>query len=330
MRTALITGVTGQDGSYMADLLLCKGYRVIGLVRNRSSLDAPNLIGLRARIEFDYVNTLNQDSITRLIAKYNPLEIYNFAAYSTGSGMFDDPLSIADLNGLFVCRILESIRLLGREIRFCQASSREIFGDPNETPQTELTPRKPRSPYGAAKLYADNMINIYRQHYGIFACSAILFNHESPRRGLAFVTRKITYQAAKIKLGLAKELVIGNLDSKRDWGFAGDYVKGMWLMLQNEKPSDYVLATGEQHSVRDFCDLAFSRLGFNYQDYVREDNSVFRAEEKIPLIGLATKACNELDWKPEVSFDNLVEMMVDSDLERLKQLITNKGFKSEI
>jgi GDPmannose 4,6-dehydratase len=252
-----------------------------------------------------------------VLAECRPTEIYNFAAYSSGAGMFDDPVGIGEVNGLAVARILEAIRAVDTNIRFCQASSREIFGEAIESPQTEATPTNPRSPYGAAKLYADAMIKIYRQRYGLFACSAILFNHESPRRGLEFVTRKITHEAAKIKLGLTKELHLGNLDAQRDWGFAGDYVRAMWLMLQQERAEDYVVATGKAHSVRELCEFAFSRLGLDYRDYVREDVLAFRPAETALLVGSAAKAKQNLGWEPEVEFRELVHMMVDADLQTL-------------
>ena len=258
MPTALITGITGQDGSYLAEQLLAKGCRVIGAVRNTENAKARLPAALKSDAELVAWDMLDQKRMTEVLAEYRPAEIYNFAAYSSGAGMFDDPVGIGEVNGLAVARMLEAIRAVDVNIRFCQASSREIFGEAVESPQIESTPVNPRSPYGAAKLYADAMIRIYRQRYGLFACSAILFNHESPRRGLAFVTRKITHEAAKIKLGLAKELHLGNLDAQRDWGFSGDYVRAMWLMLQQEYADDYVVATGKAHSVRELCDLAFS------------------------------------------------------------------------
>jgi GDPmannose 4,6-dehydratase len=246
-----------------------------------------------------------------------PSEIYNFAAHSTGSGMYDDPLDMSDVNGIAVTRILEAIRAVDPKIRLCQASSREIFGEALQSPQTEATPPNPRSPYGAAKLYADCMIRIYRHRYGLQACSAILFNHESPRRSRQFVTRKITHEAARIKLGLAHELHLGNLDTQRDWGFAGDYVRAMWLMLQQDKADDYVIATGEVHTVREFCDVAFGRLGLDYRNHVREDVASYRPSEPAPLVGSSVKARRDLGWEPKVSFRELVHMMVDADLRNL-------------
>jgi GDPmannose 4,6-dehydratase len=323
MSIAIITGITGQDGSYMAELLLSKEYRVFGVVR--SICNAQNLLSepLKESVELVEWDMLDQEQIIQILTKCKPQEIYNFAAYSSGAGMFDDPVSIAEVNGLAVVRILEAICKVDNRIRLCQASSREIFGDAIESPQVESTRTNPRSPYGAAKLYADSMIRIYRQHYGIYACSAILFNHESPRRGLEFVTRKITNEAAKIKLGLANELHLGNLDAERDWGFAGDYVKAMWSMLQNDDASDYIIATGELHTVREFCDIAFDYLGLNFRDYVRVSTSAYRSKEDVPLIGCIDKAKVELNWKPEINFKDLVRMMVDADLEKLKADINN-------
>lgn len=319
--SALITGVAGQDGSYLAELLLAKGYRVIGAVRDchkaRALLPA-EVAGLMELVTWDMGD---QRGIIETLAAYRPREIYNFAAYSSGAGMYDDPVDVGEVNGLAVTRILEAIRVVDPGIRFCQASSREIFGEALESPQSESTGVNPRSPYGASKLYADSMVRIYRQRYDTFACSAILFNHESPRRGLGFVTRKITHEAVRIKLGLAKTLHLGNLDARRDWGFAGDFVRAMWLMLQQPHADDYVLATGETHSVRELCDLAFSHLGLDYRDFVLEDEAVFRPAEGVPLVGDITKARTRLKWQPEVGFRELVQMMVDEDLRSLSNRI---------
>lgn len=321
MLTALITGVTGQDGSYLAELLLTKRYRVVGLVRDVAKAKSSLVSGLVDKIELVSWNMYSQQEFVEIVTCYQPTEIYNFAAYSTGSGMYDHPLEIAEVNGLAVVRILEAIRSVNPNIKFCQASSREIFGDAAETPQTECTRTNPRSPYGAAKVYADSMIKIYRQRYGIFACSAILYNHESPRRGLSFVTRKITHEAAKIKLGIETELQLGNLNTRRDWGFAGDYVRAMWLMLQQPHADDYVIATGQTHTVRDFCELVFDCLNLNYRDYVREDPQVFRPSESVDLVGCADKAKNTLGWLPEVTFNEMVNMMVEEDLHLQKEKI---------
>ena len=314
--TALITGVTGQDGSYLAELLLAKGYRVIGGVRRGQGTAAlsAHLVG---RVELVTWDMSDQACMSDVLAHYRPHEVYNCAAYSSGAGMYDDPVGVSDINGLSVTRLLEAIRAVDTAIRFCQASSREIFGEGAESPLTEATPTFPRSPYGAAKLYADVMVRMYRQRYGLFACSAILFNHESPRRGLGFVTRKITHEAARIKLGLAHELHLGNLDAQRDWGFAGDFVRAMWSMLQHKDADDYVIATGKMHSVRELCDLAFSHLGLDYRAYVLEDASVYRPAESGLLVGSAAKAKAVLGWSPEVTFDTLVRMMVDADMQML-------------
>lgn len=315
--SVLITGITGQDGLYLTELMLERGYRVVGAVRNRAqaALSLPKV--LLDRVELVEWDMLDQQKMVDVLSHYQPVEIYNFAAYSSGAGMYDDPVGMGEINGVAVTRMLEAIHKVDAKIRFCQASSREIFGEALESPQTEATPTNPRSPYGAAKLYADSMIRIYRQRYGLFACSAILFNHESPRRSLEFVTRKITHEAAKIKLGLAKELHLGNLDAQRDWGFAGDYVCAMWLMLQQEQADDYVVATGAAHTVRKFCELAFARLGMDYRDYVCEDASAYRPAEPSLLVGAAAKANRKLGWKPEIEFRELVHMMVDADLQTL-------------
>lgn len=319
MKTALITGVTGQDGSYLAELLLGKGYHVIGMARNSRRSKELLPTGLKNNVELIAWDMLDQHRMKEVLEEYRPTELYNFAAYSTGTGMYDDPIEIGEVNGLAVARILEAIRTVDVSIRFCQASSREIFGEAVESPQTEFTVVNPRSPYGAAKLYADAMVRIYRQRYGLFACSAILFNHESPRRGLAFVTRKITHEAVRIKLGQTNELCLGNLDALRDWGFAGDTVRAMWLMLQHDHADDYVVATGETHSVREFCECAFSHLGLDYREYVREDATAFRPAEPALLVGNAAKARTVLGWVPMVGFKELVHMMVDADMQTLRK-----------
>lgn len=318
MASALITGVSGQDGSYLAEQLIAQGYRVLGGVRDvpRARDSLPQ--NLRDVVELVAWDMGDLSALQKVIATTKPTEIYNFAAYASGAAMFDDPLGMADVNGVAVTRILEAIRAVDPRIKLCQASSREIFGEALESPQTELTPPNPRSPYGAAKLYADSMIRIYRRRYGMYACSAILFNHESPRRGVEFVTRKISREAARIKLGLAQELHLGNLETQRDWGFAGDYVHAMWLMMQRDEPEDYVVATGKSHSVRDFCEVAFAHLGLNYRDHVREDAASYRPSEPAPLVGSPAKARRDLGWEPKVSFRELVHMMVDADLRDLR------------
>jgi GDPmannose 4,6-dehydratase len=314
MRSALITGVTGQDGSYLAELLLAEGYRVVGTTRSvaQASLSLPPT--LAGRVELVEWDISNGQQIEEVVAALRPDEFYNFAAYSSGAGMFDNPTGIGDVNGLLVVRILEAIKAVGGGIRFCQASSSEMFGEPAHTPQSEQTPFNPRSPYGAAKLYAHLMIQIYRQRYGLYACSAILFNHESPRRGLNFVTRKITSTAAKIKFGLTNELRLGNLEACRDWGFSRDYARAMWLMVRASAPEDYVIATGVTHSVREFCEMAFGLLDLDYRDYVIEDTAVYRPTEGRQLVGNPARARKNLGWSPDTRFADLVKMMVDADL----------------
>jgi GDPmannose 4,6-dehydratase len=317
MPAAFITGVTGQDGSYLAELLLTKGYSVFGATRNIEKARLLLPASLVENIELVALDMLDQFSLIEILDQYKPTEFYNCAAYSSGAEMFFDPVGIGEINGLAVARILKAINEVNKNIRFCQAGSSELFGKAFASPQNEKTPFQPRSPYGAAKLYAHSMIQIYREYYGLFACSAILFNHESPRRGLGFVTRKITHTAAKIKLGLANELFLGNLEARRDWGFAGDYVRAMWLMLQNIKATDYVIATGETHSVRDLCDVAFSHLGLDYTEFVREDKSMYRALEPVQLVGDSAMASTQLSWKPELGFREMVRAMVDADLNKL-------------
>lgn len=321
MKTALITGIYGQDGSYLAELLIAKGYRVVGAVRDVEKGMDFLLPTLQKSVELVVWDIHEQLSASDILSRYEPQELYNLASHSSGTGMFDDPVSMGAVNGLGVTRLLEAIRHTGSKTRFCQASSREIYGEALISPQTEASLVNPRSPYGAAKLYADSMVRIYRQNYGLFACSAILFNHESPRRGLAFVTRKITHTAAKIKLRLTDQLLIGNLDAQRDWGFAGDYVRAMWLMLQQQVPDDYVVATGDTHTVRELCEVAFSHLDLDYRDYVREDKSAYRPAEPARLVGCSAKARSKLGWTPEVSFEALICMMVDADLKRLSEEI---------
>jgi GDPmannose 4,6-dehydratase len=319
MPAAFITGVTGQDGSYLAELLLTKGYSVFGATRNIENARLLLPASLVGNIELVALDMHDQYSVIKILDQYKPTEIYNCAAYSSGAEMFVDPVGIGEINGLAVSRILKAIHEVNRNIRFCQAGSSELFGKAFSSPQSENTPFQPRSPYGAAKLYAHSMIQIYREYYGLFACSAILFNHESPRRGLGFVTRKITHTAAKIKLGLEDELCLGNLEARRDWGFAGDYVRAMWLMLQKTHATDYVVATGETHSVRDLCEIAFSHLGLDYRDFVREDKTIYRALEPLQLVGDSAMARTQLNWKPELGFREMVRAMVDADFNKLAE-----------
>jgi len=317
MKVALVTGITGQDGSYLTEILFKKGYRVVGAVRNTDrALDSfPSHV--MKKIELIRWDMLDQARMVEVLNHYQPSEFYNLAAYSSGEGMFDDAIGIGNVNGLAVTRMLESVRQVDNSIRFCQASSSEMFGDAQESPQSEDTGFNPRSPYGVAKLYAHTMLSVYRQRYGLFACSAILFNHESPRRKLDFVTRKITHTAAKIKLGMANELRLGNLDARRDWGFAKDYAQGMWSMLQMSQADDYVLASGETHSVQELCECAFEYLDLDYRDYVSVDSASRRHDEKVQLVGDASKARRELGWQPQLNIRELVHMMVDADIELL-------------
>ncbi|MCB0343724.1 MAG: GDP-mannose 4,6-dehydratase [Bdellovibrionales bacterium] len=317
-RVALITGITGQDGSYLAEFLLSKGYKVVGMVRRSSSENFERINHIRNKVQLKQGDLLDQFSLISLIKEVRPQEIYNLAAQSFVPTSWEQPVLTGEFTALGVTRMLEAIRAVDTSIRFYQASSSEMFGKVRETPQTELTPFYPRSPYGVAKCYGHYITVNYRESYDLFACSGILFNHESPRRGLEFVTRKVTDGAARIKLGLQSELRMGNLDAQRDWGFAGDYVKAMWLMLQQDKPEDYVVSTGETHSVRQLVEIAFSRVGLNYEDHVVIDPQFIRPAEVDLLIGDASKAKSELGWVPEVSFKQMVEMMVDADLERLR------------
>jgi GDPmannose 4,6-dehydratase len=316
-KVALITGITGQDGSYLAEFLLSKGYKVYGLVRRSSVQKFDNIAHIKDQIELVQADLTDQNSLNFVIKESNPDEVYNLAAQSFVPTSWKQPLLTADVTALGVTRVLEAIRIINPKIKFYQASSSEMFGKVRETPQTETTPFHPRSPYGVAKAYGHFITVNYRESYGLFACSGILFNHESPRRGLEFVTRKVTNGVARIKLGLQKDLAMGNLDAKRDWGFAGDYVKAMWLMLQQEKPDDYVVGTGQTHSIRELLDVAFSHVGLDYRDYVRQDPRFMRPAEVDLLRGDPNKAKEVLGWEPDVTFKRLIEMMVDNDLKIL-------------
>ncbi len=316
-KTAVITGVTGQDGSYLAELLLSKGYEVIGVVR-RTSHDSYERIGhLLDRVHVVAADLLDQHSLTTVIRDAKPDEVYNLAAQSFVPTSWNQPVLTGEFTALGVTRLLEAIRLAHPQARFYQASSSEMFGKVVETPQRESTPFYPRSPYGVAKVYGHWITVNYRESYGLYAVSGILFNHESPRRGLEFVTRKVTDGVARIKLGTAKELRLGNLDSGRDWGFAGDYVDAMWRMLQQQKPIDYVVGSGTMHTVRDLCAAAFAHAGLDWQQYVKVDPKFVRPAEVDVLRADASRARNELGWTPKVGFEQLVQMMVDADLERL-------------
>jgi GDPmannose 4,6-dehydratase len=316
-RTAVVTGVTGQDGSYLAELLLEKGYEVIGIVR-RTSHDSYERIGhLLDRLHIVPADLLDQHSLTSVIRDAQPHEVYNLAAQSFVPTSWSQPVLTGEFTALGVTRLLEAIRLAGPDARFYQASSSEMFGKAVATPQREATPFYPRSPYGVAKVYGHWITVNYRESYGLYAVSGILFNHESPRRGLEFVTRKVTHGVARIAKGLSKELRLGNLDARRDWGFAGDYVDAMWRMLQQAKPADYVVGTGETHTVRELCDVAFQHVGLDWRKHVKVDAAFVRPAEVDVLQADASKARKALGWKPRVGFEDLVRMMVDADLERL-------------
>jgi len=316
-KRALITGITGQDGSYLAELLLDEGYEVIGMVRRSSTVTFERIAHLQDRIATVHGDLLDQASLIDVLRTHRPDEVYNLAAQSFVQTSFGQPVLTGDVTALGVTRILDAIRIADPGIRFYQASSSEMFGKVMEVPQKESTPFYPRSPYGVAKVYGHWITVNYRESYDLFACSGILFNHESPRRGLEFVTRKISNAVAKCKLGQAKELRLGNLDAKRDWGFAGDYVRAMYLMLQQDAPDDYVVSTGETHSVREFCEVAFGHVGLNYEDHVVIDEAFFRPAEVDLLVGDATKAKDKLGWTPKVGFEELVTMMVDADMDLL-------------
>lgn len=319
MKRALITGITGQDGSYLAELLLSKGYRVTGMVRRASTENFERIEHLRGRITIAQADLLDQLSLIELIDECKPDEVYNLAAQSFVPTSWIQPALTGEFTALGVTKILEAIRLVNKKIRFYQASSSEMFGKVLEIPQTETTPFYPRSPYGVAKVYGHFITVNYRESYEMFAVSGILFNHESPRRGLEFVTRKISDGVARIKLGMGEELRLGNLDAKRDWGFAGDYVEAMWLMLQQARAQDFVIATGETHSVKEFVQIAFDHAGLNWKKYVKVDKKFFRPAEVDQLVGSPRKARRILGWKPKVNFEELVQMMVDADLERLRK-----------
>jgi GDPmannose 4,6-dehydratase len=315
-KRAIITGITGQDGSYLAELLLERGYEVFGVIRRLSAPNVWRIDHLADRITLRPGDLLDQLSLIRLFADVRPDEVYNLAAMSFVPASWDQPMLTGEFNAQGVTRVLEAIRHVDPSIKLYQASSSEMFGKVREVPQTELTPFYPRSPYGVSKVYGHYITVNYRESYGLFACSGILFNHESPRRGLEFVTRKVTDGVARIKLGLAESLSLGNLDAQRDWGFAGDYVRAMWLMLQQERPDDYVIATGESHSVRELVEVAFGHVGLDWQKYVRLDPSLIRPAEVDHLVGDASKARKELGWAPTLDFRGLVEMMVDADMKR--------------
>jgi GDPmannose 4,6-dehydratase len=320
MRQALITGVAGQDGSYLAELLLSHGYHVMGLVRRQATSASGESDSSRIPKAVDLVesNLIGDCSVESLLLRCRPNEVYNLAARASSSDLWTDPVSTGEVNALTVVRLLDAVQRVDPRIRFVQASSSEVFGGAAEVPQSESTPFQPRNPYGVAKAFGHWMTAVYREQRGLFSCSCILYNHESPRRGEEFVTRKISRGAAMIKLGLADELRLGDLNARRDWGFAGDYVNAMWLSLQHSTPDDYIIATGETHSVREFCEVAFGHLGLNYEDYVVEDRENFRQPETALLVGNPAKAKRLLGWSPTVGFEQLVRMMVDADLRSLE------------
>jgi GDPmannose 4,6-dehydratase len=317
-KRVLITGITGQDGSYLAEFLLNKGYEVFGLIRRTSTVNFERIKHIQDNIELISGDLLDQNSLINAIKESNPDEIYNLASQSFVPTSWKQPVFTGEATALGVARVLEAIRAVNPKIKFYQASTSEMFGKVREVPQTEKTQFYPRSPYGVAKLYGHWITINYRESYNMFCCSGILFNHESPRRGLEFITRKVANAAAKIKLGLSNELRLGNLDAKRDWGFTGDYVRAMWLMLQQNKPDDYVISTGITHSVKDLVQIAFDYVNLNWKDYVIVDPKFVRPAEVELLLGDSTKALKKLGWAPETSFEELIKMMIDADLERIE------------
>ena len=320
MKRALITGITGQDGSYLAELLLEKGYKVYGMVRRASTENFERIEHIRDRIDIVQADLLDQLSLIELIEDVEPDEVYNFAAQSFVPTSWIQPALTGEFTALGVTKVLEAIKLVNRKIKFYQASSSEMFGKVLESPQTEKTPFHPRSPYGVAKVYGHFITVNYRESYDMFTVSGILFNHESPRRGLEFVTRKISDGVARIKVGMAKDLRLGNLDARRDWGYAGDYVEAIWMMLQQKRPEDFVIASGKAHTVRDFARAAFSHAGLDWKKYVKIDAALIRPAEVNRLLGDSSKARRLLKWKPRVDFNGLVAMMVDADIARLQKL----------
>jgi GDPmannose 4,6-dehydratase len=320
-KRALITGVTGQDGSYLAELLLGEGYEVCGMLRRTSTVNFERIAHIQDKITLVTADLLDEVSLIEVLREHRPHEVYNLAAQSFVQTSWHQAVFTGEVTALGVTRILDAIRLTDMDIRVYQASSSEMFGKVREVPQNESTPFYPRSPYGVAKVYGHWITVNYRESYGLHASSGILFNHESPRRGLAFSTRKVTHGVARIKNGLDRELRMGNLDSKRDWGFAGDYVRAMWLMLQQDVAEDFVVATGETHSIRELCEVAFSRVGLNWEDHVVQDERFFRPAEVDLLVGDASNARNKLGWKTEIGFVELIEMMVDADMD----LLASKG-----
>jgi GDPmannose 4,6-dehydratase len=322
MPTAIVTGITGQDGSYLAEFLLSKGYRVVGMVRRSSTVTFERIQNIQDDLDIIQGDLHDQSSLVDVLERYRPDEVYNLAAQSFVPTSWNQPVLIGEVTALGVTRLLEAIRLVNPKTRFYQASSSEMFGKVVEVPQSEATPFYPRSPYGVAKVYAHWITVTYRESFDLYAVSGILFNHESPRRGLEFVTRKISHGVARIKLGLANELFLGNLEARRDWGYAGDYVEAMWCMLQQSTPQDYVIGTGETHSVRDLCQQAFQYVGLDYRDYVRQDQRYYRPAEAELLVANPAKAHATLGWQPRENFASLIQLMVDADIKRLSKDIT--------
>ena len=318
MKRALITGITGQDGSYLAEFLLKQGYQVVGLVRRTSTVNFQRIRHIQKRLTLVSGDLLDQTSLIAALQEHRPQEVYNLAAQSFVPTSWNQPVFTGNVTGLGVTRILEAIRQVDPTIRFYQASTSEMFGKVRKVPQNETTPFYPRSPYGVAKVYGHWITINYRESYDLFACSGILFNHESPRRGLEFLPRKVSYGAARIKLGMARDLRLGNLEAKRDWGFAGDYVRSMWLMLQQDRPDDYVVGSGQTHSVRELCRVAFGHLGLDCEKYIKADPHFFRPADVDLLVSDPSKARKVLGWEPTVSFEDLVVMMVETDLKRLQ------------
>ncbi len=314
LKTALITGITGQDGSYLAELLLENGYKVVGMMRRSSTLNFERIAHIQDQITLVSGDLLDEASLMAILREHRPDEVYNLAAQSFVQASWSQPVLTGETTAMGVTRLLDAIRMVDPETRFYQASTSEMFGKVHEVPQSETTPFHPRSPYGVAKVYGHWITINYRESYGLYSASGILFNHESPRRGLEFVTRKVTYGVARIVKGLQDKVVLGNLDSKRDWGYAVDYVQAMWLMLQQEKPEDFVISTGETHSVRELCEVAFARAGLDWQRYVEIDERLIRPAEVDLLVGDSSKAKTLLGWEPQVGFNELIEMMVDSDI----------------
>ncbi|MBN1537189.1 MAG: GDP-mannose 4,6-dehydratase [Anaerolineales bacterium] len=322
MPTALITGITGQDGSYLAEFLLSKGYRVIGMVRRSSTITFERIKHIQDDITIIQGDLHDQSSLMDMMEQYHPNEVYNLAAQSFVPTSWNQPVLTGEVTGLGVTRMLEAVRHVHPAARFYQSSTSEMFGKVREVPQKETTPFYPRSPYGVAKVYGHWITVNYRESYDLFAVSGILFNHESPRRGMEFVTRKITYGAARIKYGLAKQLLLGNLEARRDWGFAGDYVQAMWLMLQQDQPDDYVIGSEETHSVRELCQVAFDAAGLDYQKYVVQDPQLYRPAEVELLVADSSKARKTLGWQPQVNFQDLIRLMVEADLEKVSKEIS--------